>query len=154
VQARYPVTDDAAAGPTFGTVLGDWNWACPTQDSERLLRRLGPADGYYGYEFADQDAPNFLVPDPPFPVLATHASELPYLFDLGGRQFPLTPAQQRLSDAMMRYWTNFARTGNPNGPGLPTWAAYRGRVLSLAPDRVAAVDAAAGHHCAFWSTVD
>jgi para-nitrobenzyl esterase len=55
---------------------------------------------------------------------------------------------------MMRYWTDFARAGDPNGPGLPAWSPYRGRVLSLVPDRIAPVDAAAEHHCGFWSTVD
>jgi len=29
-----------------------------------------------------------------------------------------------LSDSMMGYWANFARTGDPNGPDLPEWPAY------------------------------
>ncbi len=31
---------------------------------------------------------------------------------------------RKLSDQMMGYWTNFAKTGDPNGPGLPTWPSY------------------------------
>jgi para-nitrobenzyl esterase len=33
---------------------------------------------------------------------------------------------------MMRtYWTDFAKTGNPNGPGLPNWPVYSEAKLQM-----------------------
>jgi para-nitrobenzyl esterase len=150
VLAHYPVTTDAAAGPALGAVLGDWNWACPTQTTERLLSGRVPT---YGYEFADPNAPNIVLPNPPFPVRASHATEVSYLFDPGGWMVPLTPEQRRLSETMMDYWTSFARTGDPNTAGRPYWARYRGQPQSLAPDAIHPVDAAGEHQCSFWATV-
>ena len=38
--------------------------------------------------------------------------------------FNYTNADRKLSDAMSSYWSNFAKTGDPNGKGLPPWTAY------------------------------
>lgn len=35
-----------------------------------------------------------------------------------------TSKDEAMSDLMRTYWTNFAKTGNPNGPGLPDWPAF------------------------------
>jgi para-nitrobenzyl esterase len=61
---------------------------------------------------------------------AHHASELPYMFGNAGRlpelwpKPPTSPAESRLSDAMIAYWTSFTRTGTPAAPGEATWPAY------------------------------
>jgi len=57
---------------------------------------------------------------------ARHASELPYVFRQlteHGRPAP-TPKDEALSEMMRTCWTNFAKTGDPNGTGLPKWPAY------------------------------
>jgi len=59
-----------------------------------------------------------------------HASELPYVFGTFDGTPPLwpkvpaTPQETKLSDAMMGYWTSFARTGKPQVASEPDWPAF------------------------------
>lgn len=53
---------------------------------------------------------------------AFHSSELWYMFGTLGKCWrPMEKADYELSERMVSYWTNFAKTGNPNGEGLPQW---------------------------------
>ena len=53
---------------------------------------------------------------------AFHSSELWYVFGTLDRSWrPKTEEDYILSEKMIGYWTNFVKTGNPNGPGLEEW---------------------------------
>jgi para-nitrobenzyl esterase len=59
---------------------------------------------------------------------AAHASEVTYVFGSLDEHSPTRPNYQpedyAISKAMQAYWTNFAKTGSPDGPGLPPWPRY------------------------------
>jgi para-nitrobenzyl esterase len=64
---------------------------------------------------------------PPAPRGATHSAEIQYAMgnlDLDKR-YTWEPADYEVSKTMQAYFVNFIKTGNPNGPGLPDWPAYR-----------------------------
>lgn len=71
--------------------------------------------------FFDHDLPD----ENGIPTKPTHGSELSLMFGTYER-FPnkWTSYDQQLSEAVIDYWTSFAKTGDPNTPGRPLWLPY------------------------------
>lgn len=59
------------------------------------------------------------------PEGASQAAEMAYVFgNLNGWGGGSRPEDKVLSELMMAYWVNFAKSGDPNGDGLPEWPAF------------------------------
>jgi para-nitrobenzyl esterase len=126
----YPAGTDAEASRSAGDLAGDQFIAYTTW---MLVNRQLATGGspVYRYSF-DRKCPieagriiNGAVATGA-DTGAVHASDIPYAFgNLAGIPgVAWEAADWSLSDAMASYWTNFARTGNPNGGGLPEWPRY------------------------------
>src|SRR5215471_11832106 len=156
IAAQYPLSAFGSPSEALGAVGTDAIFACNAQTATTALSQRVLT---FQYEFADPNAPMLYFPPLSFPTGAYHAAELQYLFRLSGTPQPnpgLNADQTELSEAMVRYWTDFARTGSPNlpVPRAPIWPRADGsqRFQSLVPARpVTATGFAAAHQCAFWA---
>lgn len=121
--AAYPGTTDAEARRAIDRVTNDW-WGWRMAQWAQLQQRHGKSRAYV-YYFAHQPAPP-LTPCG-YGCGAGHGAEIPYVFDnLAQDDRPWNAADRQLAATLAATWVRFARTGDPNGPGLPGWRSYDG----------------------------
>lgn len=102
----YPAAGDAEVKHALGLVFGDTQFVYGTRGIARAMSKRQPKT--FRYLFAHGPA--------------GHADDTNYIF--GTETNDTSPAGKMISDAMMRYWSQFAKTGDPNVAGLPTWPAF------------------------------
>ena len=150
-QAR-PYYGAVAADPVLGDgtsqLATDTVFRCPTVMTQAARATSGNA--VFAYQFEE-----------PLPGRAAqgagHSFELPYVFGnmspggfLGG---DFSPPERALSADMQAYWTNFAKRGDPNGPGLPHWGRFQpgtAAYMVLAAGRVGAREGLRAGPCALY----
>jgi para-nitrobenzyl esterase len=161
VLALYPFPSYPSGGEALGASGTDGIFSCPLRKANQSLSEFVTT---YSYEFNDRNAPpsqslfgGLLT----FPLGAYHTAELQYLFKnadfFGLPQARLSRNQVKLSNAMIDYWTQFAKTGNPNSSGEPVWLPYKAasdEVQSLLPPTpIVEHSFDAAHRCSiFWDT--
>jgi len=164
VAAQYPVGGAEPAPAVLGTAMTDFMpsigiGTCLQLHTGETMARY---TNLWQWEFADRDAPVLGVgitpePNPGFLMGAVHAAELNYWFPNFDNTHKmvapdLAPGSQALSNQMLEFVANFARTGQPSATGLPDWPRYsdRSKVMWMEPGKTALVNASEVHHCAFW----
>jgi para-nitrobenzyl esterase len=106
---------DAVSYAPYGDARDQWSsdliFRCPAISIALQHRAAG--NRVYQYEFS-------------LPAIGTqataHSAELPYVW--GSKALDNSEGDRTVSAQMQQYWTNFAKTGDPNGPSLPKWPTF------------------------------
>ena len=120
----YEGAADPVYGPPVNQFMTDTGFRCPAV--AQLLWHSSAGNPSYQYEFA-RALPGLESTG------AFHSQDIAYVFGTLDRTRippprnelrPTNAVDKQISDVMQQYWTNFAKTGDPNGPGLPVWPKF------------------------------
>jgi para-nitrobenzyl esterase len=150
VAAQYPSASFASPNDALTQVTADAFFVCPARTLARLLEAAGNKTYLYSFNGTLDGSPVAALAGKAF-----HSAELPYVFGdpylLGSVPEAGVPLQSAIED----YWTQFAKTDDPNGGSEPTWPVY-----AAATDQDLRLDqpitTATGLEkasCDFWDTI-
>jgi para-nitrobenzyl esterase len=113
----FALYNSSAPDPLYGSAPAQWvvdtMYRCPVV--VQLNWHAAAGNAAYEYQF-DRAVPGRETAG------ATHGAEVSYVFGNLGANY--AAPDREISSAMQQYWTNFAKSGNPNGAGLPPWPIF------------------------------
>ncbi|XP_049719805.1 cocaine esterase isoform X2 [Elephas maximus indicus] len=133
----------------FHEMMGDFIFVIPALQVANFQCPHAPV---YFYEF--QHRPSFVKDIKPPYVKADHGDEIFFVFGSfsWNSYIEVTEEEELLSRKVMKYWTNFARNGNPNGEDLPHWPLYDQKEQYLQLNMQPTVgQALKAHRLQFWT---
>jgi len=162
VTDEYPLSDYTNTAHAVAAVYTDYRFSCNALAEAQGLSGQTPL---WQYEFADRGAPSLLPAAPSFPDYgAAHAYEIVYVLNTEAamRERGAGDDQVALSNAMIDYWTSFAKTGDPNPSSgdRPFWNAFASdddgdyqELVAPEPQALSGSDFSTRHHCDFWQPI-
>ncbi|MEM9157902.1 MAG: carboxylesterase family protein [Verrucomicrobiota bacterium] len=121
--AVYSVGSDADVNRVAADYAGDsfigygtWKWV------EEHARTSGQSVWRYRFDQTNPLPQDAKVNETP---RAAHSWDIEYAFRvIDAKDLPWESEHHEVSEIVSNYWTNFAKTGNPNGPGVAAWPSY------------------------------
>ena len=133
IKMVYDPNDTINFAKMLTLINTDRVWAEPARFTSRAFVAAGEPAYIYLFAYVSPSAQQWMR------FGAAHASEIGYVFDnLRSRNgATIAPKDKEVAKMMNTYWANFAKTGNPNGKGLPEWPQYgpkKNDILEIKPN--------------------
>lgn len=122
------ISDIVEQGRQIVSMYGDLMFISPAVKTLQIHSQGNNKTNSYMFHFTHHLSKAYGSPYPTWFKFASHATELAYLFAIPKayeKNLTVSEKDIELSNNMLKYWTNFAKYGDPNGKSLPKWPEFK-----------------------------